>query len=83
MSTNHPSPVTQAFDVIHAEMRRLQCENADLRKQVNQKQATNTLLAERCEDLSRQNAQLRGHCARKFGAQVGGTDVTAIVQVIA
>lgn len=76
MSTSHPNPVCQAFDVIHEEMRRLNRENADLRKRANQKEAAISILADRNKDLERHVTQLRGALARKFGADV---DITAIV----
>lgn len=81
MSANHPNPVCQAFDVIHDEMRRLQRENAELRKQVNQKEAAIGILTDRNKDLERHATQLRGALARKFEA--GGVDLTGIVRVVA
>lgn len=84
MSTNHPSPVAQAFDTIHEEMRRLQRENGDLRRQINQKIAALSIATDRNSDLEKHITRLRGAMARKFGVDAnGGEDIDAIVRVVA
>lgn len=67
MSTSHPCPLTQAFEVIHTEVRRLQRENGELRMKNNQKEAAITLVMGERDDLKKQVGQLRGMLRRKCG----------------
>lgn len=84
MSTSHPSPVHQAFDVIHEHVRKVERENLSLRAQASQARANVELLTKELADAQWQVTQLRGALARKFGVPAaGGEDITAIVQIVA
>lgn len=72
--SNHPSPVAQAFDIIHEEMRMLRRVNGELRKQVCQKDAAISIVMQERDDLKRQVLQLRGQCHRQ--AAMRGTVFT-------
>lgn len=72
MSTSHPCRLTEAFDTIHDEVRKLQRENNELRMKNNQAAAALEICARERDDALRQSRNLQNALARKFGTQADG-----------
>lgn len=84
MSTSNHCLITEAFDTIHNEVRRVRAENLSLRAKVSQTQAALELTQKELADAIWQVQKLRGALARKFGvAQDTAQDITAIVSIVA
>ena len=68
MNDSQACRITEAFDTIHNEVRRIRAENLSLRAKASQAQAALEIAQKELADAKWQVQQLRGALARKFGA---------------